>query len=464
MATKKRRRKQNNVVQFNNVIRVNFAVILFFAILVYVAVSAFISMSKETISIYEVRESDINNNFTVTGVALRKETVVNTRKSGYVCYFAREGEKVGSGYGVCAVDETGDIINSISISDNKSYQLTDDDYTAIRDIISLYKTNYTNENFYEVYGFKTNIEDKVFEMSSDILNKTIENESATVKATLEEISTSDSGIILYSTDGYENLSLTTINKNSFDKADYEKTSLKTGDIISSNSPIFKLVTDENWSVVCMIDEAYKERLSELDYITFKLNGSDEMYVSDFSVESKKDGVYLTINLNKYMIEFISERFLNVEIILDRFEGLKVPKSAIVEKEVYTIQEKYINDDNGSYSINVQSTDENGSVVSVDRNIKVYKSVDGIYFVDPEDIESTDVIISVDKKDTIGASLLQTGVVEGVYIVNQGVADFNMVNIIKDGEEFVIVEKEMGLREFDKIVMNSDKVTENQIVY
>ena len=145
--TKKRKKKRKKVVKFNNVIRMNFAVILFFIILIYVAASAFISMTKETISIYEVRESNINNNFNLTGVAIRKENVVKTHKSGYVCYFAREGEKVSSGYNVCAVDETGDVINSISISGDDSYTLTDEDYTSIRDLISSYKMNYSNEEF-----------------------------------------------------------------------------------------------------------------------------------------------------------------------------------------------------------------------------------------------------------------------------------------------------------------------------
>ena len=461
---KKRKGRKSNVIQFNNVIRINYAVVLFVVIFIYVAISAFISMSKETISIYEVRESDINNNSIAVGVALRKESVIKTHKSGYVCYFAREGEKVGSGYGVCAIDETGDIINSISISGENSKELSDEDYASIRNLISQYKTQYKNEEFFEVYNFKSNIEDKVFEIGSDILNDTIENETSTVKATLEEISTSDSGIIIYSTDGYENTTVSTINDKSFDKSDYEKISLKTGDIISSDSPVFKIVTDENWSVVCQIDDSTKDRIKDLEYITFALNGSDEMYVSNYTIEKRDNKNYLIMNLNKYMIDFINDRFLNVEIILDRFEGLKVPKTSIAVKEVYTIDKKFIIDANGSYSLKVQSRDESGNIQTVNRDIKVYKVVDDVYYVDPEDLEETDTLVSTDDKDTIGVSLVQTGNIEGVYIVNQGVADFNMINILKDGEEFVIVEKEKGLREFDKIVMNADKVTENQIVY
>ncbi len=442
----------------------NFAVILFFIILIYVAASAFISMTKETISIYEVRESNINNNFNLTGVAIRKENVVKTHKSGYVCYFAREGEKVSSGYNVCAVDETGDVINSISISGDDSYTLTDEDYTSIRDLISSYKMNYSNEEFYEIYSFKDTVLDKVYELSSSILNDTISKESATVKSTLEEISSSTSGIVLYSTDGYEDITLSTIKDSDFNKSNYVKNSLKTGDIIGTGTAVFKMITDENWSVICQITADQAARLKNLEYLTFNLNGSEEMYVNNYEIETRGEQNYLIINLNKYMIEFISDRFLNVEVVLDRFEGLKVPNTSIVDKEVYTIQEKYITKDGNTNTLRTQSVDENGNVVTLNKNVKVYKEVDGLYYVDPEDLETTDVLVSTDGKDTIGVSLVQTGILKGVYIVNQGIADFNMIDILKDGDEFVIVSKDSGLREFDKIVMNSEKVTENQIVY
>ena len=462
--TKKRKKKRKKVIKFNNVIRMNFAVILFFIILIYVAASAFISMTKETISIYEVRESNINNNFNLTGVAIRKENVVKTHKSGYVCYFAREGEKVSSGYNVCAVDETGDVINSISISGDDSYTLTDEDYTSIRDLISSYKMNYSNEEFYEIYSFKDTVLDKVYELSSSILNDTISKESATVKSTLEEISSSTSGIVLYSTDGYEDITLSTIKDSDFNKSNYVKNSLKTGDIISTGTAVFKMITDENWSVICQITAEQAARLKNLEYLTFNLNGSEEMYVNNYEIETRGEQNYLIINLNKYMIEFISDRFLNVEVVLDRFEGLKVPNTSIVDKEVYTIQEKYITKDGNTNTLRTQSVDENGNVVTLNKNVKVYKEVDGLYYVDPEDLETTDVLVSTDGKDTIGVSLVQTGILKGVYIVNQGIADFNMIDILKDGDEFVIVSKDSGLREFDKIVMNSEKVTENQIVY
>ncbi|MCR5293246.1 MAG: hypothetical protein K6E28_10275 [Eubacterium sp.] len=462
--TKKRKKKRKKVVKFHNVIRMNFAVILFFIILIYVAASAFISMTKETISIYEVRESNINNNFNLTGVAIRKENVVKTHKSGYVCYFAREGEKVSSGYNVCAVDETGDVINSISISGDDSYTLTDEDYTSIRDLISSYKMNYSNEEFYEIYSFKDTVLDKVYELSSSILNDTISKESATVKSTLEEISSSTSGIVLYSTDGYEDITLSTIKDSDFNKSNYVKNSLKTGDIIGTGTAVFKMITDENWSVICQITADQAARLKNLEYLTFNLNGSEEMYVNNYEIETRGEQNYLIINLNKYMIEFISDRFLNVEVVLDRFEGLKVPNTSIVDKEVYTIQEKYITKDGNTNTLRTQSVDENGNVVTLNKNVKVYKEVDGLYYVDPEDLETTDVLVSTDGKDTIGVSLVQTGILKGVYIVNQGIADFNMIDILKDGDEFVIVSKDSGLREFDKIVMNSEKVTENQIVY
>ena len=72
-----------NVVKFNRDIKVNAATCLIAAILLYVIICVIIAARKEPITTYKVNKSNISNNITLEGLAIRDEEVINTTKSGY---------------------------------------------------------------------------------------------------------------------------------------------------------------------------------------------------------------------------------------------------------------------------------------------------------------------------------------------------------------------------------------------
>ena len=47
-------------------------------------------------------------------------------------------------------------------------------------------------------------------------------------------------------------------------------------------------------------------------------------------------LYGRLDLDRYMIQFESERFMNFEISSEETQGLKIPVSSVMEKEFYTI--------------------------------------------------------------------------------------------------------------------------------
>ena len=107
---------------------------------------------------------------------------------------------------------------------------------------------------------------------------------------------------------------------------------------------------------------------------------------DSNVQKKEDGYFLTMDLNKYMVDYIDDRFLNIEIILNRFEGLKVPNSALIDKEVYMLPKEYVLNSDGNTSVRevkVHRFDESATegepsdeVVSV----IIYKTDDDYYAI------------------------------------------------------------------------------------
>ena len=65
---------------------------------------------------------------------------------------------------------------------------------------------------------------------------------------------------------------------------------------------------------------------------FTINGSPNDISASFSISQKENSSFLTIPLKKYMVDYVDERFLSIEIILNKFEGLKVTRNLInIEK-------------------------------------------------------------------------------------------------------------------------------------
>ena len=57
-------------------------------------------------------------------------------------------------------------------------------------------------------------------------------------------------------------------------------------------------------------------------------------VADLSVIEKDGAYYGCLDFDNSMIRYADERYLNIELIFEDESGLKIPKSAVVEKPYY----------------------------------------------------------------------------------------------------------------------------------
>ena len=468
-----RKTDRSNIIKLNRAARFNSVVIIFSIILIYVIASIVISISKEPITTYKVGSSNINNNIKCTGIALRNEQEVTSSKSGYLIYFVRDGDKIKKGTPVCTVDETGNVIASIKEAgenDEGNELFSDKDYAYIREVIDSYKASYSDVKFNNLYNFKSEVESKVMELSSQVMMSKIHAGGTAVSSTLQTIKASESGVVTYYLDGYEKKTPETLSEDDFNTANYKKTSLTSGDILDTGSTVYKLIADENWHIVCEINKDQAAMLEEEESIRFTINGSSNEYKSTFTLISKgNDMFYLDISLNKYMVDYINERFLNIEIILNKIEGLKVPNSALLEKEVYKIPKDYILEEEDAFSktVNIIRYDEDAtSSDAEEQNIEliIYKTDEDFYYVDKDAFKDTDQVYSKDKKKTTPVLSLERDNLTGVFLANAGIADFMEVEIIKSQDEFTIVNNGENLKEFDNVVLDASQVDENQTLY
>ncbi len=460
-------KNRKKVVRMNKRIQINSALIIFGIILIYVVASVFLSLRKEPITTYKVNASNINNNIICDGIALRQEKEISSDKSGYVCYFVRDGDKVAKNSAVCTVDETGNLIQTVEKKDSDDAKFSSADYLEIRSTIDLFKTGYSDTDFYQVYTFRDNIESKVMEMANQLIMKEYTAQGSTAKTTVRNMTAPESGIVTYYTDGYEKLTPETLQESDFDRTKYNRKALKSGEIIEAGKTIYKLTSSESWNICCYITIDQANTLADENSLVYSINNSDTEISSKYDMIRSENGYILVLPLEKYMIDYVDERFLSVEIILDRYEGLKVPNTAIIDKQVYKIPLEFFTaggNESGNDKVYVQYTDEEGNKTVKDVDTTIYQSDEKFCYVDPIPFSDSDILIIPDSSDTKPVSTLEHTTLKGVYIANKGVADFSQIAVIKEGEEFTIVDTKNRLREFDNIVMDASQVTENQVLY
>lgn len=94
MAGKKKNTEVVSLQKYKRKGHLNIGTILFGIIFVYLVFTVLIYFTKDRVSVYEVREGSILKDRNLTGMVLRKETVVNAEKSGYVNYFVDDAQKL----------------------------------------------------------------------------------------------------------------------------------------------------------------------------------------------------------------------------------------------------------------------------------------------------------------------------------------------------------------------------------
>lgn len=458
-------KQPNRIIQLNKEIRANAATIVIAAVLLYVVISVVSSLSKESVTIYQVSKGDVSNDITLQGLAIRDEVIVNTQKSGYLCYYITDGEKVKKNSTVCTIDETGEIYNTENNSDsNYNALLSSNDYASIRSLISSYKLSYSDVTFYNAYSFETSANNKVFELTNEVLMQ----QAGSSGRGLSSVSAPDSGLVTYYIDGYENYQISEkIKASDFDKAGYDKKAMKSGDYAEAGSTIVKIIPSEQWNIVAPISQ---DQLAELDgqsYVKFRINNSNFTITMPFTIIEGSDGSYINIAIDKYMSNYLSERFVTVELIQSDESGLKIPSSALVEKQVYRIPLSYLSagsNQSNENRLNLQRTDDNGNKTIQQMQPKIYKTDEKYVYVDPEGFEDSDILVNITSNATIAASLLELYPLTGVYFANQGIAEFRRVTVIKTIDEFVLIESGEELKAYDNIVLDAQSVTENQLIY
>ena len=273
------------------------------------------------------------------------------------------------------------------------------------------------------------------------------------------------GILVLNVDGYENLTEDSLSDKDFDRSNYESTQLMDQTKIKAGNPVYKVVTDENWDVYIQLDKTTAAGLAGIQNVKTRINKNNDTIWAGLSVVKKGDSYFGHLSYDSAMIQYSDSRFLSVELILEDQSGLKIPKSAVIEKLFYTVPGDYLTTSGNSSSQGVMIQD--GTSAKYQTVDVYYTADDGTVYLNPEAFESGTVLIKPGESGTQETySIGDQKALKGVFCINKGYAVFKTIEILCENDDYYIIKEGTGygLSNYDHIVQDGHSVTENEVVF
>ena len=450
----------NNVIRFKKPFKFNVGTIIFAVLFIYLIIVMVSFFMQKKVATYEVTTGDLSSYYSYQALAIRNETVVQASSSGSVTYFAGENSKVGAKSVVYALDKSGNLFQDIA---KQAEDCTEDLFSPEKkeELLSLmddFSYSYSDDMFYETYSFHENLNLKIVE--------TIAEKSGGAKFLkgMSAYYAYESGVVLYETDDCEDLTINTYTKEDVLGINYSKKNLKQEPYVEKGQDVYKLVTDENWYLVALIDESLKEQLAEQTYVDVTLKKDDFSAEVPFSLDERDGDTYIILELSTGMIRYASERYLDIDIVVNQNTGYKIPNSAIRDIEFCAIPKEYLTESGNSKGFLKVSTNKKGEESVSFVAATLYSSDDDYYYIHEEELLVNDQIQMPDSTQRMKIS--ESISFPCVFCVNKGYAVLRRIEVVNSNEDYTIVKMKTpyGISNYDHIILDSQEIEEGDLIF
>ncbi len=468
----------NGMKKYNKPNPFNAGVILFGVIFVYFIIYFVTSFNSTPINGYQVKKGTLAENRTYSAIAIRDEKIEVAPNSGYVSLFVREGERVAKGNMVYAIDESGKLSDATGNDPNKDNSLSASEITDIKQQLLLFAKSFDKDRFFETYSFENRIRNDINKIKNRKLLDNIDDiNSLHLNDIVNFYYSNGTGIVTFFYDGFEQLKPADLSVSDFDINRYEEKSVMNDSLIESGNFVYKYTNNENWSLCILVNNDELLRLADSDYLKVKfLKTQTESWGKVTVVKSTPEGTIVELSFTNSMISFCTDRFVDIELIIEDENGLKIPNSSIAEKNFYLIDKNYVVtkvDDNSVLGVNRKVISNSGDVTSQFMELKVYGETEDEYYVDTSALNIGDIIyyspslsdspdMDIKNEFTVG----KQGTLIGVYNINKGYADFRRIEILYSNNEYSIIKPNdsLGLNPYDYIALDAKTVNDKDFIY
>jgi len=425
--------------------------------------------NKRNISFYEVEEGSLVKEHSYEGLIFRKETVKNAIANGYINYFIPDSRKAAIHDRIYCIDEKGVLKNYLAAHAESINGLSNAKLQSVRNTVINASRSFNANYFKSTYLLNDTLKASVLEITDTDTLTLISDELKASGVNFAEYRTDMTGIVSYTIDGYEGLLKTDLTAEHFDTSAYESKRHMSGDLVEEGDPVFKLITDETWEIVFPMTEEDEKEFSGYNELKVNFKENEISILADFSTFKSMDGnTYGCLSLKRFLIQFLSDRFLSFEIETNDVSGLKIPEKSITEKNFYIIPSSFKKEDankNSGFWKEVTTTNGTESKFIVP---EIYKDNGEYCYVNlKSDIDLTegDIVVDPDRP----SNRYQVGPVkplEGVYNINKGYAVFKQIEELERANGYCIVKKNTnyGLNVYDHIILDASSVEEGQVLY
>lgn len=460
--------KRNNIIKMKK--RQNpWAGIILILFSVYIIVLFVQSLHQDNISIYEVTQNKLADDDTIRGVILRDEHLVKAKESGYINYYVGEGARVGVNTTIYSVDRTGGFNDSLDKVGADDYSLSDEDTKTIRADIAEYRADFEFSNYEKITNFRYNLDNSLLKMTTaGLLKKANSILRKNTSASFGMIKSGKTGIVSFCSDGLEKLNIDSVNQKTFYNTTDKWKQLRQKKKISKGETAYKLITSDNWSVVIPLTRKQYKKIFKKDSISVVIKKDNNRLKPSVMTFTENSKYYAKLEFNKDMINYIDNRYLDIQLEFDESVGLKVPVSSIIKKKFYIIPNEYITHggDDESTGVMLKTYDKHGNRHNTFKKVKVYyKDKKNRCYIDARLFSAGDIIVADVSANGREFSLTRTARLDGVYYCNNGYCTFKRIEIKYSNSEYVIVPEDSiyGLQIYDHIILNPSLVKEDEII-
>ena len=458
---------KQKIIRMNHPHGLNIGVVVFLIIIIYVIFNVFSYLTSNPVAEYEVGQGTIATNHVYRGLIIRDETVVNAGKSGYINYYLKNGSKASVNDIIFSIDTNGDLSNKITSQASDGTHLETSDLQDISDQIDSFRNYYDANSYASVYSFKDEISSRLGQtLGASALKKlSAVVDDAKANNTFYPVKSEKPGLIVYETDGYENITAQNFTPELLKATEYKKETLDDRTEVKADDAAYKRINSESWSVILPVSEEMIKSLGDSEYVKIRFCKDDFSLTVPFTVLKKEGGYYLNLSLKTAMIRYVHDRFVDVELVVSEKTGLKIPNTAITTRSFFKIPKKYFFSDEDSTSPGVLLMGKSGKTDDVELVRPTIISADkNNYYIDDESIQAGDVLLRKDSSETYTVGK-DTGKLTGVYNINKGYAVFKQIEILSQNENYTIIEPktDYGIALYDHIALDGSKVKDNQMV-
>lgn len=460
------KKKKNNSFIIKSIVGATVTVLL----AAYFVFSLVSYLGKQTVKFYEVTEGSLAKEHNFTGLIVREEKVIESEGNGYISFYVPDSRKVSRNQKVYLLDSTGNLKSYLEKNADRLGNLNRSKLQQITSGLRKASSEYSDINFRKSYDIKDSLDAMVLELTDiDTLNSILDDlKSSGISYT--DYSTPETGLVSYHIDGYEDITTDNITVTLFDRTGYSSKRLKSGDMVEQGEPVYKLINSEKWYIVFEETEEIRNELSSKTKLQIRLQDKDiTLTVPYTSIMSVDGNVYGLLTLDRYLIQYVSDRFIDFEIITNDVSGLKIPEKAILTKDFYVIPEDFLStDENGNAGFYKAQMTENGTSCSFIVT-DIYMTEEGMCYVDlsgREELKEGDIVVKPETVDGDPYQIKEKRPLEGVYNINKGYTVFRRIERIESANGYCVVKKNTGhgLAVFDHIILDASTVSEGQVLY